>query len=119
MSRLEGELAGVAELVKARTLDYATGLVELTGEQLVDLAELADDAAEALAGDERALAHLEAQLAAQAFSAQARAYLESLQFRKALAAALVDVAQEMAKDLVTRGAQLAAKTLAEALISTD
>lgn len=115
MSRLEGELAGVSELVRARTLDYATGLVDLTAEQAVDLVALADDAAEALAGDERALAHLRAQLGLQVFSAQARAYLESVKFRRALAAALVDVAQELAVE----GAKFAARALAEALASAD
>lgn len=109
MSRLEGDLAATAGLLKARTLDYAQGLV--TGEQLVDLADLADDAAEALAGDERAKAHLEAQFALQTFSGTARVWLESAKARRAFAAALVDIAQEAAVE----GAKFVARALAESL----
>ena len=109
---LESEFENLGARLKDKVLARAEGVIEFTGDQLVDLAELTDDIAAAIGGDERAQAHVEAQLALTKFSVEARAYLEAVAFRQALADAIL----EIVGGIVKVGAKLAGEALAAALL---
>ena len=81
-----------------RTIELAGDAVELAGDQVADLLELTVGAVQALMGDKRIAAHVKAQLSLQSFSGQARAYLELVEFRRAFADALTEVAKEIATE---------------------
>lgn len=97
--------------LKDLTIELAGDAVELTAEQAIDLLALSEGAVKAIAGDDRLAAHLKAQLSLQRFSAEARAYLEAAEFRKAFADAIVEVA----KEIVVEGAPIVVKLLVGAL----
>ncbi len=109
---LESEFENLGERLKAGVLSRAEGVIEFTAGQLTDLAALTDDLAAAIGGDERAKAHVEAQFALTRFSVEARAYLEAVAFRQALA----DTILAIVGALVNVGAKLAGEALAGMLV---
>jgi hypothetical protein len=108
-------LSKLGEKIQIATLDALDGAVKLTTEQIEDLGGLTSEVASALAGDERAQAHLEAEFALRKFSVEARAYVESVEFRKALTKAIGDAAEDLVKEGLVVGAQVVAKLLIGAL----
>lgn len=112
MDNLSSEFENLGERLKGKVLSRAEGLIDFTEEQLLDLTALTDDVALAIAGDDRAQAHVEAQLRLKKFRGKARAYLEVVAFRKELAAAIL----EIVGGLVSVGAKLVGEALAGALV---
>jgi len=105
---MRSEFENLGERLKVKVLARAEGVIEFTEAQLLDVAELADDVALSLAGDERAMQHLKAQLALKKFSVAARAYLEGAAFRTMLAESIM----EIVAGLVSVGAKVAGEALA-------
>jgi len=110
---LEASASKVAEKLKAATLRLAEGAVEITADQLHDLDQVMADAGQAIAGDERAKAHLEAQFKLRKFSTEARGWLELDEYRRAVLGALKEVGEEV----VSLGAKAAVQALVGALAS--
>ncbi len=108
---MASEFEGLGDKILARTLELGEGLIDLTEGQLKDLGAITDTAGKAIAGDERLQKHLIAQLSLRKFSSEARAYLEIVAFREAVAQAILDVVGA----LVSQGAKLAGEALAGAL----
>lgn len=108
---LASEFENLGQKILNRTMVLGDGLIELTAEQLVDLAEMTEDIALAIAGDKRAELHVKAQLSLKKFSIEARAWLEMDTFRKAVADAILEVVGA----LVSQGAKLVGEALASAL----
>jgi len=108
---LRSEFENLGQKILNRTMVLGDGLIDLTAEQLVDLAEMTEDIALAIAGDKRVELHVKAQLSLKKFSTEARAWLETDTFRKAVADAILEVVGT----LVSQGAKLVGKALASAL----
>ena len=108
---LKGEFENLGLRILSRTMVLGEGLIDLTADQLVDLGEMTEDIALAIAGDKRVELHVKAQLSLKKFTAEARAWLEVDQFRKAVADAILEIVGA----LVSTGAKRVGEALAGAL----
>ena len=108
---LKSEFEGIASRLSTKTLSIGGDAIELAGEQLIDFAELTNDVALALSGNKRVELHVKAQFALKVFSVEARAYLAGVEFRNALAQAILEIVGA----LVSTAAKLAGEALAGAL----
>lgn len=101
----------ILERFKARAAESGAAFEELADANVGHLTWLAGELADVVTGDERAQAHLKAQVAGFNFQAQATTYLEAVAWRNAI----IKVAEELVTELADVGLELALGFLVDGL----